>query len=76
MASNTDEGLRQMFRGWDSVETYRDPNRDEFRVLLTVGARRVASFFDKGELLDQLWPKKVRLVKTGVRYHGRIVGKR
>lgn len=75
-ANSTDEGLRQMFRGWDSVESYRDPVSDEFRVMLTVSARRVASFFDKDELIDQLWPKKVRLVKMGVRYHGRIVGKR
>ncbi len=76
MATSTDEGLRQMFRGWDSIETYRDPVRDDWRVLLTIGARRMASVFNRDELIGQLWPKRVRLAKPGVRFHGRIVGKR
>jgi len=76
MATNTDEALRQMFRGWDSIETWKDSTRDEAKVLLTVSHRRLASFFNPGDMLDALWPRPVRLLFNGVRFHGRIVGRR
>ena len=76
MATSTDEALRVMFRGWDSIETWKDPLRDTTKVLLTVSNRRLCSFFDRSDMIAELWPRPVRLRFNGVRFHGRIVGRR
>lgn len=77
MATSTDELFRQMFRGWSKVETWRGIGlHDDFHVHLTLHPEALQQFREPNEMIDRLWPKKVRLVRMGVRFHGRLVGKR
>jgi len=75
----SNELLFRMFEGWSSVETWRDPIRDEHVVRLTISdlaLRAKTNPFDRGAIVDQLWPREVKRPRFhGVRLHGRIVGK-
>lgn len=71
--------LYLLFPGWDSVQgsVLETPRGPELRVLLTVGMTKLhAQRREKHEIYNQLaqrpWPKRF----NGVRFKGRLVGKR
>lgn len=68
--------FESMFRGWDRVSTYRDTSADTWHVHLEVSHQSLMAGTGPAEVINRLYPKRVTLpARTGVRFHGRRVGK-
>ena len=68
--------FREMFRGWDEVSQGRDARTGDFLVTLRVRETSLHRFYDPAELANNLWPRKPGKRLSGVRFHGRMVGRR
>lgn len=64
-----------MFAGWDTVRWWRDERTRRHAVTLTVAEERLDDVRNIGCLVQELWPRRVNPARTGVRFHGRLVGK-
>jgi len=71
--ATVETAFRQMFRGWDRVEIWRDVGTASIRVSLALHEASLRSVLDPGAMLDRLWPKQPGPSLSGVRFRGRRV---
>lgn len=77
MMRATTELFRAIFPGWTVVNVHSDERQRSLHVHLSIGEREMQAAHGPQELVDLLAARPVRARRpTGIRFHGRIVGKR
>ncbi len=65
-----------MFRGWDKVTWWTDPTTERLSVRLDLNRDRIVDVADLGKTIQSLSQQRYTPPRSGVRFNGRMVGRR